>query len=267
MLIGTMNHPARDIVEEIHWMAEAGLEFVDLSLEPPVAASWNADAPKIRATLERYGLPVVGHTAFYLPMASPFESVRKAAVEELRRCLDVFSDIGARWMNLHPDHYAPFQDRSFFVARNLDSLNELLPHSRSCGVGLMVENLPGEFNNPAQLGDLFDPLPEIGLHLDFGHANLLVPHNSADDILAKYGDRLRHVHLHDNKGGHEDRHAPLGTGNVDVKHTVEALKRCGYDGTITLEVFTPDRHYLSYSRDVLRRVWEETGSIARGSAG
>jgi hypothetical protein len=31
----------------------------------------------------------------------------------------------------------------------------------------------------------------------------------------------------------------------------------GYDGTITLEVFTPDKHYLGYSRDVLRRTWDE----------
>jgi hypothetical protein len=36
------------------------------------------------------------------------------------------------------------------------------------------------------------------------------------------------------------------------------LKRAGYDGTITLEVFTPDKHYLTYSRDVLRKLWDET---------
>jgi hypothetical protein len=34
------------------------------------------------------------------------------------------------------------------------------------------------------------------------------------------------------------------------------LQATGYDGTITLEVFTPDRHHLAYSRDVLRRIWD-----------
>ena len=29
MLIGTMNHPARDVIEEIEWMADMGLEFLD----------------------------------------------------------------------------------------------------------------------------------------------------------------------------------------------------------------------------------------------
>jgi hypothetical protein len=39
MLIGTMNHPARDVLDEIEWMAAMGLEFIDLTLEPPAAAS------------------------------------------------------------------------------------------------------------------------------------------------------------------------------------------------------------------------------------
>ena len=54
-----------------------------------------------------------------------------------------------------------------------------------------------------------------------------------------------------------DLHLPLGSGNLDLRKEIGALKRCGYDGTITLEVFTPDKHFLAYSRDVLRRVWDE----------
>jgi len=49
---------------------------------------------------------------------------------------------------------------------------------------------------------------------------------------------------------------------VDVRRTVRSLKRCGYDGTITLEVFTPDRHYLDYSRDLLQRMWDEAQAVA-----
>jgi sugar phosphate isomerase/epimerase len=121
----------------------------------------------------------------------------------------------------------------------------------------MIENLPGEFNSAAQLGELLDPVPELGLHLDIGHANLQVTHNTTEQILAAYGSRLRHVHLHDNKGGSADLHLPLGAGTLDVRRMIRALERCSYDGTITLEVFTPDRHYLAYSRDLLRRVWDE----------
>ena len=78
-----------------------------------------------------------------------------------------------------------------------------------------------------------------------------------DELLRDYGSRLRHVHLHDNKGGSADLHLPLGTGSVDVRGAIRGLKSIGYDGTITLEVFTPDRHHLAYSRDSLQRIWNE----------
>jgi sugar phosphate isomerase/epimerase len=255
MLIGTMNHPRNDVLAEIDWMSAMGLEFIDLTLEPPMAASWRVDAGRIRDSLRRHGMHVVGHTAFYLPLASAFEELRCAAVEAVKRCVDVFAEAGARWVNIHPDHYTPMHDRAFYISRDLQSLRELIPYSRQRGIGLMIENLPGEFNSAAQLSELLDPLPDLGLHLDIGHANLMAPHNTTREILHAYGRRLRHVHLHDNKGGREDLHLPLRSGTLELEDCVGALVECGYDETITLEVFTPDRHYLAYSRDVLRRLW------------
>jgi sugar phosphate isomerase/epimerase len=104
---------------------------------------------------------------------------------------------------------------------------------------------------------LLDPLPELGLHLDIGHANLMVIQSTVGELLAAYGSRLHHVHLHDNKGGGADLHLPLGTGSVDVRGATRGLLGVGYNGTITLEVFTPDRHHLAYSRDLLQRLWSE----------
>jgi len=255
MLIGTMNHPERPIEAEIAWMAEAGMEFIDLTLEPPAAASWRIDVASVRCALERNRMPVVGHTAWYLPLASAIPEVRDAAVAELTRCLRQFAELGAKWMNLHPDRHTPWHDRKFYIEGNLASFERLLPDAEKYGVGLMVENLPGEYNSAPQLGELLDRLPELGLHLDIGHANLKVPHNTTEEILEAHGRRLRHVHLHDNRGGDQDLHLPLGTGTVDVDRHVAALRQCGYDGTITLEVFTPDRRHLTYSRDVLRAAW------------
>jgi|SRR5579884_602326 len=260
MIIGAMNHPERNAIEEIAWMAELGMEFIDLTLEPPGSPSWGVDANAVRAALDRAGMGVVGHTAWYLPMASAIPEIRKAAVTELRRCVEVFAKIGAKWMNIHPDRHTPWHDRHFYIERNLDSLREVQAHAERCGIGLMVENLPGDYNSAPQLSELLDPLPNLGLHLDIGHANLQVPQNTTEEILAAYGQRLRHVHLHDNKGGHADLHLPLGTGTVNLRRSIQALQKCGYDGTITLEVFAPDRQYLSYSRDLLRAIWEQSRS-------
>ena len=257
MLIGTMNHPDRDVLSEINWIAEAGFDFIDLTLEPPRADVRSIDIEAVRAALQKTRLAVVGHTAYYLPLCSPFESIRRAAVDELKLCLKAFATLGASRMNLHPDRLAPFSDRHYVIERNVQTIRELLPLSRELGVGLMIENLPAGFNTVRQLGDLLDAIPELGLHLDIGHANLLVAHNTTDEILKAYGNRLQHVHLHDNKGGEADLHLPLGSGNIDTAHYVRSLQSAGFDGTITLEVFTADRSYLTYSRDVLRRTWDE----------
>jgi sugar phosphate isomerase/epimerase len=261
-----MNHPAREVIEELTWMVALELDFVDLTLEPPTAASWRVNAREIRRALDDLGLEVVGHTAYYLPMASPFEEVRRAVVEELKRCLDRFSIIGAKWMNLHPDRHAPMHDRAFIVERNIKTISELLPVARDCGVGLMIENLPGDWNTVLQLSQLLDPISELGLHLDIGHANLRVPRNTTDEILRAYGSRLRHVHLHDNKGGDADLHLPLGCGTINLHHQMELLHAAGYEGTITLEVFSEDKSYLAYSRNVLRRLWDELRAAAKTSA-
>ncbi len=265
MLVGAMNHPGRNIIEEMTWMVAMELEFIDLTLEPPAAASALVDASEVRRALDDFGLEVVGHTAYYLPMASPIEEVRRAAVEELKRCLDRFSIMGAKWMNLHPDRHIPMHDRAFVIDRNVKTISELLPVARDCGVGLMIENLPGEWNNVLQLSQLLDAIPELGLHLDIGHANLRVPRNTTDEILRAYGSRLRHVHLHDNKGGDADLHLPLGCGTLNLHHHIQLLRTVGYDGTITLEVFAEDRHYLAYSRDVLKRIWENSAPALHGA--
>ncbi|HLX70573.1 MAG TPA: sugar phosphate isomerase/epimerase family protein [Verrucomicrobiae bacterium] len=260
MLIGAMNHPGRDVLSEIEWMADIGLEFVDLTLEPPRASVDKVDVRAVRAALEENGMQIVGHTAYYLPLCSPFETIRHACVEELKRCIAAFAEMGAQYMNLHPDRTAPMHDRKFIIEKNLQSLRELFVEARRFGVGLMIENLPGTFNTVMQLSELMDPLPELGLHLDIGHANLQTDRNTTSDLLTAYGSRLRHVHLHDNKGGGEDLHLPLGAGTIEVAHYIDLLQSAGYDGTITLEVFSPDRHHLEYSRDVLRKLWDQAAA-------
>ncbi len=257
MIIGAMNNPARDPVAEIRGFARLGLEFVDLTLEPPRAATWTVDLDAIAAALADTGLPAVGHTAFYLPIGSPFESLRLAARDEMRHAFAAFAKLGVPWVNFHADGHAPLHDEAFILERNLDSMRLLVQDAREAGVGLMLENTPGRFNTAATLGVMLDALPELGLHLDIGHCHLQTEVNTADDILRRYASRLKHVHIHDNKGGWGDLHLPLGCGTLDSRKYIHALRRCGYDGTITLEVFTSDPHYLIYSRDRIREWWHE----------
>jgi len=51
-------------------------------------------------------------------------------------------------------------------------------------------------------------------------------------------------------------------GNMEVSRYVRALRRSGYDDTITLEVFSEDPHFLEHSRDRLREWWASAADQA-----
>ena len=258
MRIGAMNHPMRDVVAEIRSFREMGFDFIDLTLEPGRASPGRIDVRAVREALAESGLGTVGHTAWFLPIASAFDRLREAALEEMVHCLDVFAEIGVRLVNLHPDQRVPLHDRDWVIERNVDAIRRLVELAAERDIRIMAENVPGVFNSEDVLRRLFSAVPDLLWHLDVGHANLGSPSNTTDSLLAAFRERLAHVHLSDNKGGDADLHLPLGAGLIDWQWVVSTLKQHRYDGTITLEVFSPDHDYLMMSRQKLRRLWDST---------
>ncbi|MDQ4145784.1 MAG: sugar phosphate isomerase/epimerase, partial [Actinomycetota bacterium] len=258
MLVGAMNFPGRSVLKEIHRIHEDGFDFLDLTLEPP--AAWTPDGKEVRRLLSDLGLEVVGHTAWYLPIASPFAELRATARDLYRRGLDTFADAGVRLVNVHPDQKVPLQSIDRIRAANAEAIGLLSQDAEERGIRLMVENLDRLFSGVEDLSAVLDAVPEAGFHLDIGHANLrlgLGQRNRTSELLDAFGDRLAHVHLSDNRGGTDDLHLPLGAGAIDWKWAARRLKESGYDGTVTLEVFSREREHLRTSRRLWLRWWSE----------
>jgi sugar phosphate isomerase/epimerase len=247
-----MNNPARDPLKEITRIADLGFSFVDLTLEPPQVRPEQVDPRRLRKALDNHGLAVVGHTAYYLPFASAYDTIRDAALAEAEKCLRVFAEVGAPLMNLHMDTRAPGHDPLWILQRNADTFARLLPTANELGITLMVENAEGD--TAATLAPVLDALPALGLHLDVGHANIGTRKSHVAGLLEKYGDRLRHVHLSDNKGKGDD-HLAIGAGTIDWRRELRDVKASGYDSLITLEVFYGDSDLVTYSRDRVARLW------------
>ena len=257
MLIGAMNNPMANVVDEIECYARLGMDFIDLTLEPQAAYSGTLCVADVMQALHRTKLGIVGHTAFYLPIASPIPEIREAALREIERDMDIFAILGAKLVNVHPDQNAPLHDTRWIREANITSLQRLLAYAQHLDLELMLENMPSNFNTPRDLSTVFTAVPDLRLHLDVGHANLEVEHNMTLELASLFVDRLVHVHFSDNNGGNLDLHLPLGVGKIDWEWIVHILKRVGYDSTITLEVFAHDREYLRISRDKLRKLWDE----------
>ena len=258
MLVGAMNFPGRSVLKEIHRIHEDGFDFVDLTLEPP--AAWTPDGKQVGSLLGDLGLRAVGHTAWYLPIASPFPELRAAARDLYRRALDTFADAGVRLVNVHPDQKVPLTSMDQVRGANAGAIAQLAEDAAGRGIRLMVENLDRLFSGVDDLAAVLSAVPDAGFHLDVGHANLrlgLGERNRTPALLEAFGDRLAHVHLSDNRGGTEDLHLPLGAGVIDWKWAARTLNDAGYDGTVTLEVFSREREHLRTSRVLWLRWWSE----------
>ncbi len=249
-----MNFPGRSVTKEIHRIAEDGFDFVDLTLEPP--AAWLPDGQRVGGLLGDLGLGAVGHTAWHLPIASPFAELRSSARDLYLAGLDCFAAAGVTLVNVHPDQRVPLHSRAQARSMNAAAIAELAEAAEERGIRLMVENLDRMFSGVADLSAIFDRAPEAGFHLDIGHANLrlgLGEANRTRSLLEAFGPRLSHVHVSDNRGGPDDLHLPLGAGAIDWRAAIKALKEARWDGTVTLEVFSREREHLRTSR----RLWLE----------
>ena len=104
-----------------------------------------------------------------------------------------------------------------------------------------------------------ETLPLLRFHLDSGHAKLERGYDRWDEYLDRLGHKMLHVHLSDNDGS-SDQHLPLGAvprSTTDWASRIKKLKAAGYDGTITLEVFSPEKEHLLVSRDLLHTWWKQ----------
>lgn len=253
MKIGMMNDPRRDPMAELRWAGEQGFEAMDLTLEPPRAEPQRLPARKLRREAERLGITLVGHTAWFLPLGSPVKRLRDAAVAELVQGMDVLVEAGAVLVNVHP-YLGPgsMVPRTRSLGWCLDCLKLLADAAEARRLRLMVENLP-DLTSVNDVGKLLKD-PRIALHLDIGHAS--IGEERVPALVERFGPRVAHVHLSDNTT-HRDDHLPLGAGRVPWKRAVRTLKASGYDDVITLEVFSRERKLLTFSRDQLRKVWDE----------
>jgi sugar phosphate isomerase/epimerase len=186
-----------------------------------------------RALAARIDLAYTVHGPFSgVPLWDLDESRRLAALDEHLRHIRASAEIGARFYVAHPDWQAGGASRDPAVvtqlARSFDTLREW---QNEYGIAILIENMPGagksHFTHPGGLD-----LRGLDLVLDIGHASIS---GCLEEWLRDPHARLRHMHLHDNRGAGDDAdpHLPLGAGVIDVAAAIAAARAAG--ATMVLE--------------------------------
>jgi len=259
MLLGSTNNPRKNPVDEVKRIGELGFEFVDLTCEPPAAtaAQLTEAAAELHAALSSSSLKVVGHTSWLHEFANPYESVRKAHLGECIAAIDVLAGLGAKKIGIHPDPMAKFYfDRAAYLLSYSRACSELSAACKERGATLLIETFSEEYLTGEELGKVFLAVPDARFTLDVGHANTIALNGEGiGRLISQFKGKLTHVHVSDNDGK-SDLHLPIGAGKIDWKKTLSLLKSGGYNGTVTLEVFSQDADYVKLSAEKFRKLWD-----------
>jgi len=101
MKLGAMTNPALELIPQIHWIGKNGFDFVDLALEPPLAAPMDIEKEALVSALRGHHLGVIVHTSPHLPVANLHRAVRETAKREMSLALQFAVNVGSPLMTLH----------------------------------------------------------------------------------------------------------------------------------------------------------------------
>lgn len=248
-----VNFPVLDAVERI---AAAGYDGVELladvpHLYPPEVTE--SHIRRLREVLDRTGLAVSNINAntaagfygkmFWEPvfepsLAHPDESLRRWRVGVIQRCIGWATEIGAPCVSITSGRMVPGvePERSLEFLRG--SLQELLRAAEDSGIRIGMEYEPGLLVECCdELAALADEInsPLFGANLDWGHSHVLG--EDPDAVAERLGSRIVHVHVEDIRG-RKHYHLIPGLGDVDFGLLWRAMKKAGYDGFATVELYT-----------------------------
>ncbi len=258
MLVGTMNNPKEDLIEELSWIIESGFDFVELTVESPMAsrAIIKERIKEIKDIISTgRARIIIAHTAWYLPIVNPYDSVREASIREIIEDAKIASEIESIEAVVVHTHFSPgYEDDEKMEEMLLRSLRTIEKAIDDLGLKLYIENDP--ISPFSRFEYVMENLENAYMCLDIGHA--FVKNALYRGLHFAYiTKRLAHIHAHDNKGA-KDEHLPIGSGKIPWDFVIATLKSMGYDGTITLEDHSHSKTVRRTSLKVMRELIEKT---------
>lgn len=235
-----------DLADALGRLADLGFRSCELMVTPPHL--WPPDVGErerddLRRRLREHGLRLTAINPTYLDLnlSSTNPQIRAEAVRQVRECVDLAADLGARFLLVgtgrrHPLIPAPWD---WLYPKTLDALAEIVAHAEARGVTIAVENIPTLFLERAEhLVRVCEDLQSDAVTAVFDVANAYL----VEDVVAGLevvAPHLSYVHLSDTRRSPWG-HLRVGAGDIDFGAIAETLDRLGFTGPSTLEVIDPD---------------------------
>ncbi|WP_137286857.1 sugar phosphate isomerase/epimerase family protein [Halorussus salinisoli] len=241
--IGMDHETAFDAAEEF------GFDYVELLMDGDYERR-EFDPAAVREAAAARDLDLMVHLPFALDVGSTYEHVREGAIRELVAAAETAAEMGAEKGVAHADSKAwrPAWDDADLREVVLASVREVDAETPD-DFEVCFENIPRGVFSTQNFPDLFAET-DAAMTLDTGHARV----DGLDSaemaaFVGDHGDRISHFHLNDTRKP-RDEHLPFGSGTLDFERILSALPE-GWNGTLSLEVFTLEYGYIGVSKEYL----------------
>jgi sugar phosphate isomerase/epimerase len=156
-----------------------------------------SNTTKFKKNINEY-LKLKERTGFYYLCHGPREgnpnninSLEKDYLPHVLEILEIMPILNMSLLTLHL-----WMDRRFVKTKVIDFkvelLRKIISKAREKRILICLENLSENWHD---LEVAFDNLPLLNLTLDVGHGQLLREENTSFNIIKRYPDRIRHIHL------------------------------------------------------------------------
>ncbi|MDZ7815456.1 MAG: sugar phosphate isomerase/epimerase family protein [Planctomycetota bacterium] len=186
------------------------LEDIEETCKMP-PAFWS----QLRIEYSQLGLEPSVHLPFYgLNLGSRSNMIRAVSFRNIVSGLRIAGAVGAKLGVMHTGYIAqtPRRAMSKWVENFAPHFERLTAIARDLGIQLLLENT---WEHDTELFERIADTIKGEYHycLDIGHVHSFSK-VSPEKWFGLFKDRIRVIHLHDNKH-HEDDHLPIGRGTID----------------------------------------------------
>lgn len=178
-------------------------------------------------------------------------------VERLKCYADVAKILGSPYLHhtianeiFDPDNVLPYKEE--FFKKGIESVRKVYDYAESIGIRAVYEEQGYLFNGVKGYERFLDAVGRnVGVVADF--ANIYQAGDDIKEFVSKFSDHVVHAHIKDttltdtndsDEGlktliGQYMNEAEVGKGIVDIKGTIDILKKAGYNGSYGLEYGVP----------------------------
>ena len=238
--------------------AEKGLEtaiegncthwYIDGSLFGEMVDDWtDARIESLQAQIAATGVRPIFHGNFKAPLGSDVEAFRAAAVEYVKKEIDIASRLGAPLI-IHGgcivEPKMVLMAKKVALEHYLKSVQELARYAEAKGTDIYLENLSNYvnyrpfhyiFTHEAEYAFVFERLQahsNVYFFLDAGHAN--IENGQPAAIVRKYHHLIKGISFSNNNGV-QDQHFGIHDGNCDYADVVQAIVETNWKGLVAFE--------------------------------